>query len=189
MSASERGGDHMTPDSRPTDPGTALAATTQQATTQQATTDRTTARSRVADARSTRARFRQWRRSRPFWAGVCTTLSGLVILFPPYASLKFGDVVVSLNTLTGMSALVIGVVLLSSAVSFWIRPQFRFPAGIVTLLVSVAAIVTANLGSLLIGTVLGIVGAALGIAWSPSAKKRRARKAPPIGEHAMGGGA
>lgn len=118
--------------------------------------------------------FRQWRRGRPFWAGAFTLASGLFILFPPYASLKFGDIVVSLNTLTGLSAMVIGVLLVCCGLSFWTRREFRIPAGVVTLLLSVAAIVTANLGSFLIGTLLGVVGAALGIAWTPKARQRSA---------------
>ncbi|SFS52931.1 DUF6114 domain-containing protein [Saccharopolyspora flava] len=122
--------------------------------------------------------FRQWRRSRPFWAGLCTLASGLLILFPPYASLKFGDIVVSLNTLTGVSAMVIGVLLVCCGLSFWTRQEFRIPAGIVALLLSVAAIVTANLGSFLIGTLLGVVGAALGLAWTPKARQRKEVREP-----------
>lgn len=123
-------------------------------------------------------KFRQWRRTRPFWAGFCTLVSGLLILFPPYASLKFGDIVVSLNTLTGISAMVIGVLLVCCGLSFWTRQEFRMPAGIVTLLLSVAAIVTANLGSFLLGTLFGVVGAALGIAWTPKARQRKAAAEP-----------
>ncbi|WP_406692591.1 DUF6114 domain-containing protein [Saccharopolyspora sp. ID03-671] len=126
--------------------------------------------------KKTDSKFRQWRRSRPFWAGICTLASGLLILFPPYASLKFGDIVVSLNTLTGLSAMVIGVLLVCCGLSFWTRQEFRLPAGIVTLLLSVAAIVTANLGSFLIGTLLGLVGAALGIAWTPRARQPSAAR-------------
>ncbi len=118
--------------------------------------------------------FRRWRRTRPFWAGVFTLLAALVLLYPPYASLRFGDVVISLHTVGGISALVIGVVLIACAVSFWLRPEFRLAAGIVTLLLSVVAIVTANFGSFLIGTTLGLVGAALGIAWAPGPGPERA---------------
>jgi peptidoglycan/LPS O-acetylase OafA/YrhL len=105
--------------------------------------------------------------------------SGLLVLFPPFASLKFGDVVVTLNTFAGMTSLIVGVVIVACGVSFWTRPQFKFVAGIVTLLLAVSAIVTANLGTFLIGTLLGVLGAALGIAWSPKPKpkeKRRSRR-------------
>lgn len=120
-----------------------------------------------------RARFRQWRRGRAFWAGVFSLVSGLLILFPPFASLKLGDAVITLNTLSGVSALIVGAVLVMCGVSFWARPQYRMPAGVVALLVSLVAIVTANLGSLLIGTLCGVIGAALGIAWSPEGKHGR----------------
>ncbi|GAB3671132.1 DUF6114 domain-containing protein [Saccharopolyspora tripterygii] len=132
----------------------------------------------MAAKNETRTKFRQWRRTRPFWAGFCTLVSGLLILFPPYASLKFGDIIVSLNTMTGISAMVIGVLLVCCGLSFWTRQEFRMPAGIVALLLSVAAIVTANLGSFLLGTLFGVVGAALGIAWTPKARQRKPAAEP-----------
>ncbi|MHA6797937.1 DUF6114 domain-containing protein [Bounagaea algeriensis] len=127
--------------------------------------------------------FRNWRRGRPFGAGVCTLLAGLAVLFPPFASLKLGDVVITLKTLGGISATVIGAVLLVCGGAFLMRPQFRLAAGIVTLLLSLAAISAANLGTFLIATLLGIIGAALGISWSPTprtevaARRRRKRAA------------
>ncbi|NYH79725.1 hypothetical protein FHR84_003063 [Actinopolyspora biskrensis] len=122
-------------------------------------------RQRLARARVV---FRDWRRTRPFWAGLFTLVAALLLLYPPYASLKFGDVEVSLRTTAGITALVIGMVLIACGISFWMRPELRLPAGIVTLVLSVVAIVTANLGSFLIGTTMGLIGAALAIAWSPS---------------------
>ncbi|MFD0487055.1 DUF6114 domain-containing protein [Saccharopolyspora erythraea] len=130
---------------------------------------RDTGRSR--DSRDT-GRFRKFRRGRPFWAGLFTTASGLVVLFPPYASLRFGDAMISLNTMGGISSLVIGVVLVSCGISFWARPELRVGAGVVALLLSLVAIVTSNLGSFLLGTLLGITGAALALAWSPGARRR-----------------
>lgn len=116
--------------------------------------------------------FRRFRRQRPFWAGVFTLLSGLILLFPPYASLKFGDAVISLNTMGGISSLVIGVVMIACAISFWSRPEFKVPASVVTMILALVAIVTSNLGSFLVGTLLGVIGAALGFAWSPKDGRR-----------------
>ena len=127
-----------------------------------------------------RTRFRQWRRARAFWAGIFVGASGLLILFPPFASLKLGEAVITLNTLSGVSALVIGAVLLMCAGAFWSRPQYRLPAGVVALLVALVAIVTANLGSFLIGTLCGVIGAALGIAWSPEAKRPKGAGSAPV---------
>lgn len=130
-------------------------------------------RAKTGSWRTARLAFREWRRARPFWAGIFAMISGLLVLFPPFASLKFGDVVVTLNTFSGITALIIGVVIVACGLSFWTRPQFKFVAGIVTLLLSVAAIVTANLGTFLIGTLFGVLGSALGIAWSPKPKEKR----------------
>jgi hypothetical protein len=132
-------------------------------------------------ARTRRRGFRDFRRGRPFWAGVFILLSGLIILFPPYASLRFGDIQISLNTIGGMSSLIIGVVMTICAITLWTRPEFRLAVGIVALLLALSAIVAANLGVFMIGTLLGLIGAGLAIAWSPRSKE--SRRAP------AGGGA
>ncbi len=66
-------------------------------------------------------RWRHWRRTRPFWAGVFLTGSGLVILAPPVATLRLGDLAISIGTLGGASALVIGVMLTVIGISVWLR--------------------------------------------------------------------
>lgn len=142
-----------------------------------------TAEHAMQGAKSTatpRRTFRDLRRGRPFWAGVFTMLSGMIIIFPPYASLKFGDIVISLNTIGGMSSLLIGVVLVMCGITMWTRPEFRRAAGIVTLLLALTAIVAANLGVFMIGTLLGLIGAGLAIAWSPLSKPTR--RSQPTGE-------
>jgi hypothetical protein len=44
---------------------------------------------------------------------------------PPFAALHLGDLVISLSTLGGAAALIIGVMLIITGISVWIRPQFR----------------------------------------------------------------
>jgi hypothetical protein len=128
--------------------------------------------------------FRRWRRGRPFWAGMFLLASGVVILLPPYATLRFGDMVISINTLGGVSALVIGCLLLVCAATMWLRPRFRLFAGGAAVLLSLVALVTSNLGGFLVGTLLGLVGGALAVAWSDrrparrGAGRRRAAGAP-----------
>lgn len=111
-------------------------------------------------------RFRSWRRNRPFWAGVLLIASGLVILAPPFAALHLGDLVISLSTLGGASALIIGAMLIVIGISVWVRPQFRLPAGIAAGLLALVSLPAANLGGLIIGMLLGLIGAALAISWS-----------------------
>lgn len=110
--------------------------------------------------------FRLWRQQRPYWAGVFTLLSGLIILAPPYASLKVGEMVVSISTIGGVSALLIGAIMIICGISMWVSPHFRFAAGVVSMILALVALVTVNLGSFLVGTILGLIGGGLAIAWS-----------------------
>jgi len=125
--------------------------------------------------------FRDWRRGRPFWAGLFVALSGVIILAPPYANLKLGDLVISIKTLGGVSALLIGVLLLICAGALWFRPAFRFPAGVIAVLLSLIALVTTNLGGFLLGTILGLLGGALAVSWTdrPKRKAERRKKVDP----------
>lgn len=112
-----------------------------------------------------RARFRRWRHSRPFWAGFFTLLCGLMVVFPPFASLQIADITVSLHTIGGAGSLVVGVVLLICGFALWFQPHYRVPAGIVTLLLALVALIVANLGVLLVGTIIGIIGGCLALSW------------------------
>ncbi|WP_186762723.1 DUF6114 domain-containing protein [Lentzea tibetensis] len=110
--------------------------------------------------------FLRWRAGRPFGAGLLVTAAALVILFPPFANVRLGDVVISIRTIGGVSALLIGVLLLICACSLWLRPQFRLPAGAMAVVLSLVALVTTNLGGFLLGSVLGLLGGALAVAWT-----------------------
>ncbi|MEV4729771.1 DUF6114 domain-containing protein [Saccharopolyspora sp. NPDC049426] len=117
------------------------------------------------------ARFREWRYTRPFWAGVLTELAGIAIMTPPYGTLRFGDAVVALKTLGGVSATVLGVVLVMCGLAHWLRPATRIPVSVLVMVVSLLALVAANLGGFLIGTLLGVAGGALGLSWQPAARQ------------------
>lgn len=121
-------------------------------------------------------RFTRWRRGRPFTAGAFTLAAGVAIAVPPYATFRMGDVLVSIRTIGGVSALLIGTLLLACGASLWLRPQFRVVAGVTGLLLSLIALSTSNLGGFLVGTLLGVTGAALALAWTDRPRPpRRAR--------------
>lgn len=120
--------------------------------------------------------FTAWRRGRPFWAGLFVAVGAVIILSPPFATLKFGDMVISINTLGGVSALLIGAVLLACAVALWVAPRFRLAAGIVTVLLSLVAVVVSNLGGFVVGTLSCLLGGALAVAWTTEPKKPKAAK-------------
>ncbi|MCE7000804.1 DUF6114 domain-containing protein [Saccharothrix sp. S26] len=111
--------------------------------------------------------FQGWRRRRPFGAGMFLLPASVAVGLPPYASFRLGDVVLSIRTMGGMSALLIGALLLICAVSLWSRPQYRVAAGVTAILVSLVALVSSNLGGFLVGTALGLVGGALAVSWAP----------------------
>lgn len=118
-------------------------------------------------ARGWRA-FRGWRRTRPFWAGLFGLLAAIAIVGPPVMSFDIGEIVITIATIGGMSALVISAVLGICAIGMWMRPEFRVPAGVLIFVVSLASLVTANLGGFMVGLFCGIVSAGLAMAWSPA---------------------
>lgn len=120
--------------------------------------------------------FTAWRRGRPFWAGLFVAIGALIILIPPYANLKLGDMVISIQTLGGVSALLIGSLLAVCAVSLWVAPKFRLAAGIVTVLLSLVALVVTNLGGFIFGTLFCLLGGALAVAWTNEPKKPKQAK-------------
>jgi len=118
-------------------------------------------------------RFRGWRRGRPFWGGLFLLASGLVIVLPPYASFRLGDMMISIGTIAGVSALLIGTLLMVIGVALWLRPEYRVVGAIAAGLLSLVSLVTANLGGFGIGMLLGVVGSALLIAWTDRPKPAR----------------
>ncbi|RJQ69972.1 hypothetical protein D5S17_29820 [Pseudonocardiaceae bacterium YIM PH 21723] len=114
----------------------------------------------------TQVQVTQWRRTRPFWAGIFLILAAIALIVPPYATLHIGDWFVSATTVGGFSAVFIGILLLVLAGSLWLRPQYRFPAGVAALMLSLGSLVTTNLGGFVVGTLFGVIGSALALAWT-----------------------
>jgi hypothetical protein len=108
-------------------------------------------------------RWRGWRRGRPFWGGVLTVLAGAEIGVIPLAPMK---VMLHQGT-AGIPSVVLALVLVVLGLSAWFSPQYRGLAGVLTVLLSAAALVLSNLGGFMIGTLLGVVGGALIFAWRP----------------------
>ncbi len=120
--------------------------------------------------------FGHWRRSRPFAAGMFLVLSSVAIMIPPYATFRWGDVLVSITTLGGVSALLIGMLLAICGLSLWFRPQFRFAAALTAMVLSLVALGVTNLGGFLAGTLAGVIGAALGLAWTDQPRAPRGKR-------------
>ena len=121
------------------------------------------------------ARFRGWRRSRPFWAGSWTLVGALIILAIPL--LPVSDVVSA--AIAGANSVLVGVLILVMGLFIWFSPANRTLAGVFAMIFSVASLVLSNLGGLVVGMICGIVGGALAVAWTdkPRPPKRRPRAA------------
>ncbi|ORT56659.1 hypothetical protein BKD26_27835 [Streptomyces sp. CB03238] len=111
-----------------------------------------------------RHRFRDWRRTRPFGAGLLLVLAGTELLLVPLSPVT---VLVSLG-LGGIAAIAIGLALMAAGVFLWALPHTRHYVSVNALILSVLSFAATNLGGFLVGSVLGILGSALGFGWTPA---------------------
>ncbi|MEV7867648.1 DUF6114 domain-containing protein [Streptomyces sp. NPDC088124] len=114
-----------------------------------------------------RLRFRAWRGTRPFWAGLFTLLSGLPIAYFPYAEVKIGALTLAMATTAGAGSLIIGVLLVTLGLTMWFHAIVRVFAGVATILLALVSLPVSNLGGFLIGFLLALLGGALSISWMP----------------------
>ncbi|MER5974494.1 DUF6114 domain-containing protein [Streptomyces sp. NPDC002055] len=121
-----------------------------------------------------RLRFRGWRGSRPFWAGLLTMLGGVPIAYLPYAHLKVGQLTVRMATTAGAGSLIIGVLLITLGLTMWYHHIVRVFAGVATILLALVSIPVSNLGGFMIGFLLSLVGGGLSLAWAPCAPAGKA---------------
>lgn len=109
------------------------------------------------------AQLHTWSGQRPWLGGLLTVLSGLTILLLPPG----GVAVVVLPGVAGISALLLGGLLIAGGLSLLSAPHRHGVLGIATVLLALASFASTNLGGFVIGMLLGIVGGALGFAWNP----------------------
>jgi hypothetical protein len=117
-----------------------------------------------------RAKFSRWRGDRPFWGAALVIASGLFLLLPAYTTFHVGDVLITISTISGVSTLLLGALMLLCGVASLLRPSVKLPAGVCAMIIALVALPAANFGGFIIGTLLGIVGASLVLAWSDSAQ-------------------
>ncbi|WP_435186775.1 DUF6114 domain-containing protein [Streptomyces sp. bgisy126] len=117
----------------------------------------------TARPRGALAAFRQWRRTRPFWAAVWTGIGGFIIFFLPMAPL--GKILqVGVGGIAGMAG---GVVLMAMALLILLLPSQRHTAGVLAVIAGVASFPLSNLGGLFVGMVLSVLGGSMAFAWLP----------------------
>lgn len=122
----------------------------------------------VASERTAWSGFKAWRAERPFIPGLLLILSGIIIAMPAYFTVQISDLLVMISTVSGVSTLLIGALLVMFGLGAWFRPATATYLGVLGIIVAVIALPASNLGGFLVGSLLGIVGGALTLAWEPS---------------------
>lgn len=111
-----------------------------------------------------RARFRSWRRRRPFVGGLLTALGGVELFFS--GQLDIGKIHVQLG-IEGLQATIIPILLVLLGILVIAMPAHRIFYGVIALAVAVYSLVGVNLGGFFIGMLLSTVGGILTVAWMP----------------------
>jgi hypothetical protein len=107
--------------------------------------------------------FRTWRRTRPFWAGVICLLAALEL----YGVTATPNSVLAMQDLAPASAIGSSLLIVLLTVATWRRPGRRLIAGLTIIVLSLASLLLVNLGGFLVGTLLGVTGGSLMLAWAP----------------------
>ncbi|MBT2654777.1 hypothetical protein J7E81_05875 [Bacillus sp. ISL-18] len=116
----------------------------------------------------------KWRKSRPLWGSILTIVSGLMILWVPlnlYLSTFLPGSIAIIGLLFGGVITLIGIVAL-------FFPNASKILGIFTIFLSILSVIGA-LGGFLFGTLFGIIGGALLMAWR--LEPANVKTAPPSG--------
>ncbi|WP_230128531.1 DUF6114 domain-containing protein [Bacillus sp. CECT 9360] len=115
--------------------------------------------------------FKGWRKSRPFWGAMVIIVSGITILWVPmnlYLSTFLPGSVAMIGLLFG------GLIMLTGMLAMFFPNSSRM-LGIMTIFFSILSVIGA-LGGFLFGTIFGIIGGSLLIAWRPAEVKEPQRK-------------
>ncbi|TDP99380.1 MULTISPECIES: DUF6114 domain-containing protein [unclassified Leifsonia] len=115
-------------------------------------------------APSARARFRAWRRRRPFVGGLLTAIGGVEMFFS--GQLDIGKIHVQLG-IEGLQATIIPILLVLLGILVIAMPAHRIFYGVIALAVAVYSLVGVNLGGFFIGMLLSSIGGILTVAWMP----------------------
>ncbi|WKD57779.1 hypothetical protein CAPI_06175 [Corynebacterium capitovis DSM 44611] len=119
-------------------------------------------------------RFGSWVKQRPFTAGLLMILAGAVILTPAYLSFEVSNIQIQIATMSGVSTLLIGVLLISCGLMTWFQRDARILTGITALILAIVAIPTSNFGGFILGTLLALLGGAFALSWVPRDKPSKA---------------
>ncbi|WP_194925745.1 DUF6114 domain-containing protein [Catenulispora pinisilvae] len=113
--------------------------------------------------------FKEWRHSRPFWAGLWTILAALELWSIPFLQplLVQHKLNIKMAGIAGVSTMAITPALIMMAAAMWFAPGYRVFAGVFTLVCALLSMVVSNFGGFLLGMLLGVFGGGLAFSWTP----------------------
>ncbi|WP_296214873.1 DUF6114 domain-containing protein [uncultured Corynebacterium sp.] len=125
--------------------------------------------------------FGNWRRRRPFAAGLFMLLSGIIMIVPAYLSFEVSNIVIQVSTISGVSTLLIGALLITSALMTWFKPDTRLLTGVASLILGIVALPMSNIGGFVLGTLCAVIGGSLALSWTdeeraPKGVKKKGKK-------------
>ncbi|GAA1167467.1 hypothetical protein CGLAUT_07505 [Corynebacterium glaucum] len=138
---------------------------------------------------TSRTGFAAWRNSRPFWPGLLVIISGIIMLAPAYFTIRISDLLVMISTISGVSTLLIGALLIMFGLGMWLQPAAVVYLGVLSILVALIALPASNIGGFIIGTLTGIIGGSLALAWESGDRKPRRKRRSHRGMNATDGAA
>ncbi|MEU2078181.1 DUF6114 domain-containing protein [Streptomyces sp. NPDC013489] len=128
-------------------------------------------------------RFKVWRQTRPFWAGLFTMIGGVPIAYLPYGDMRLGNVTLAMQTTAGAGALIIGVLLITLGLTMWFQPIVRVFAGVATIVLALVSIPVSNFGGLVVGYLFAVIGGGMSAAWAPAPPAEETEEAEADAEH------
>jgi hypothetical protein len=129
----------------------------------------TTPTSHAAPSRpSLYARYRTWRRGRPFVGALLAIIAGTEILLTVSAPLP---VVVHFG-IVNLIGFAVPILMILCGLMLWFAPHPRAFYASLILLLSLASWLTSNLGGFIIGMLIGLVGGSLALSWSPDKRSK-----------------
>ncbi|MEV6326863.1 DUF6114 domain-containing protein [Streptomyces sp. NPDC051909] len=128
-------------------------------------------------------RFKVWRQTRPFWAGLFTMIGGVPIAYLPYGDMRLGNMTLAMQTTAGAGALIIGVLLITLGLTMWFQPAVRVFAGVATIVLGLISIPVSNFGGLVIGFLFALVGGGMSASWAPAPPVEESAQEPERAEH------
>jgi Family of unknown function (DUF6114) len=115
------------------------------------------------------ARWRAWRRSRPFWGGLLLVLAGLELFAIPLSGVLIHGAIklVIYIGIGGVFGVLIGALLILSGLMTWFNSTHKTFYSIAGIVLGIVSFPASNLGGLFLGMLLAIIGGAIAFAWTP----------------------